>query len=189
MVVTRERDLAPPRFVRSSSERRFHQMSFLKLRQKPRERRRPGRAVPALAAVHERPETLQQRRAVQRNQRAHLLVPRRLLRRRRVVARSSVVARTRTAIEEASKGGGLGQLFSELGGKQEFSLLEVARAEAEVRRFRDEQLARLANLEREGGVPGGGAGEPGEPDRSKTDDVPEPSTNALPGVPIARADQ
>ena len=45
------------------------------------------------------------------------------------VARSSVVARTRTAIEEASKGGGLGQLFSELGGKQEFSLLEVARAE------------------------------------------------------------
>ena len=46
------------------------------------------------------------------------------------VARSSVVARTRTAIEEASKGGGLGQLFSELGGKQEFSLLEVARAEA-----------------------------------------------------------
>ncbi len=46
------------------------------------------------------------------------------------VARSSVVARTRTAIEEASKGGGLGQLFSELGGKQEFSLLEVARAES-----------------------------------------------------------
>ena len=46
------------------------------------------------------------------------------------VARSSVVARTRTAIEEASKGGGLGQLFSELGGKQEFSLLEVARADA-----------------------------------------------------------
>ena len=46
------------------------------------------------------------------------------------VARSSVVARTRTAIEEASKGGGLGQLLSELGGKQEFSLLEVARAEA-----------------------------------------------------------
>ena len=45
------------------------------------------------------------------------------------VARSSVVARTRTAIEEASKGGGLGQLFSELGGKQEFSLLEVARAD------------------------------------------------------------
>ena len=28
------------------------------------------------------------------------------------------------------QGGGLGQLFSELGGKQEFSLLEVARAEA-----------------------------------------------------------
>ena len=37
------------------------------------------------------------------------------------VARSSVVARTRTAIEERNKGGGLGQLFSELGGKQEFS--------------------------------------------------------------------
>ena len=72
MVVTRERDLAPPRFVRfSSSERRFHQMiDFPKVRQKPRERRRPGRAVPALAAVHERPETLQQRRAVRRNQRA-----------------------------------------------------------------------------------------------------------------------
>ena len=78
--------------------------------------------------------------------------------------------------------------FQETKRRHEELRAEVARAEAEVRRFRDEQLARLANLEREGGVHGGGAGEPGEPDRSKTD-VPEPSTNALPGVPIARADQ
>ena len=45
------------------------------------------------------------------------------------VARSSVVAQTRTAIEAAAAGGGLGQLFSRLGGKQEFSLLEVAKSE------------------------------------------------------------
>ena len=63
---------------------------------------------------------------------------------------------------------------------------EVRHAEAEVRRFRDEQLARLANRERDGGVPGD-AGKSGEPDPSRPDE-PTPSTNVLPGVPIARAD-
>ena len=76
--------------------------------------------------------------------------------------------------------------FEETKRRHEELRAEVRRAEAEVRRFRDEQLARLANRERDGGVPGD-AGKSGEPDPSRPD-VPTPSTNVLPGVPIARAD-
>ena len=72
--------------------------------------------------------------------------------------------------------------FEETKRRHETLRAEVARAEAEVRRFRDE---RLANLEREGGV---FVLSPGEPNPSKTGGA-EPFTNALPGVPIARADQ
>ena len=45
-------------------------------------------------------------------------------------ASSVVVAQTRTAIDQMDKKGGLGQLFSALGGKQDFSLLEVAKDDA-----------------------------------------------------------
>ena len=76
--------------------------------------------------------------------------------------------------------------FQETKRRHEELRAEVRRAEAEVRRFRDEQLARLANRERDGGVLGD-AGKSGEPDPSRPD-VPTPSTNVLPGVPIARAD-
>jgi hypothetical protein len=76
--------------------------------------------------------------------------------------------------------------FEETKRRHEELRAEVRRAEAEVRRFRDEQLARLANRERDGGVHGD-AGKSGEPDPSRPD-VPTPSTNVLPGVPIARAD-
>ena len=43
------------------------------------------------------------------------------------VANSIVVGQTRTANEAMESGGGIGQIFTQLGGKQQFSLLEVAR--------------------------------------------------------------
>lgn len=78
--------------------------------------------------------------------------------------------------------------FEETKRRHEELRAEVRRAEAEVRRFRDEQLARLANREIvDGATVSGDAGKSGEPDPSRPD-VPKPSTNVLPGVPIARAD-
>ena len=78
--------------------------------------------------------------------------------------------------------------FEETKRRHEELRAEVRRAEAEVRRFRDEQLARLANREIvDGATVSSDAGKSGEPDPSRPD-VPKPSTNVLPGVPIARAD-
>ena len=71
------------------------------------------------------------------------------------VARSSVVARTRTAIEEASKGGGLGQLFLGIG--RQAGVLAPGGGKR-----RGDVLARLRPLERTFGLPhrGGHAPQP-----------------------------